>query len=153
MKHRHFILEGTLHSVSQFGDEIYFFITPKTNILQNNKRQYRRYSIQNLISSIALISIRAFKPTEKMDKWSKVQLLDISAGGVRISNSELSVTHSIVQIEIGFPITNNAFFLIGEITHKTESYTSIKFINITEEEKEKLNDHLEKMLLKFNELK
>ncbi len=113
------------------------------------RRKYRRKEKPYM----AILKVKQYEGLEiSSAEWDIVALKDLSAGGALFYYSKYSGLGSHLDLKIYLPKSTSAINCVGQITRieqfeRTSVFTiAIKFIDIGEQEKEKINTTVEEFL-------
>jgi c-di-GMP-binding flagellar brake protein YcgR len=108
--------------------------------MKENKRRDKRYAA----------FIRPLECSGSGDRDNKVQIVDISTGGIGVTADEKILRGDMVELEIGLPDDNIPIFLAGEViwvrkdSHTDKYQAGIKFLKLSSCDRDRIVLYIKK---------
>ncbi|OEF99920.1 hypothetical protein BHF71_07370 [Vulcanibacillus modesticaldus] len=129
------------------------FFKPISEVHENNKRKYKRLKL-GIYSKTPNIFYRIFPPIES--KWEKVEVIDISQGGLQVKGKHYLSKGQLIEVKIGAPFVDTIEVIISRIVNikkENDVYIySIQFLNLTDTHKQSIENYINIVHEKINNL-
>lgn len=147
-----YFISTSCESIKETNEDITLILKPISQTHDKNKRKFNRLEIKLHNDEPIIIQLQQFPPDETTF-WKKGDLVDISAGGIRVKENNFLSTGQLLELKLGLPFFNKNEYIVSRVVNKTKENDififSIQFINISDENKQHLEQYIDNIINQY----